>query len=140
MKELTEKQKQAFRKLISVLNEKGKRYVSTEVIHSEWFTVKETDTYPYIEINYKFEAYMTVKPREYAEGRQEFVLKLNDLLLREGILTEDNDLFKKEYEVSYFIMEALNVTIKVRSKGFKGYLHIQEDGSPLQEFKKNFMI
>lgn len=142
MIELNEEQKAAYKKLLNTLNEKGKQYVYTQGQNIEWFTIEEIEQKPYYEIKYKKEFYITVKLHTYENGYQEFVLKLHNELCKEGLISEEtnNYFFKKEFEVSSFVMECLNEMYHIKDGGRLGYLSIEDDGTPLSEFRKNFMF
>lgn len=142
MIELNEQQNKAYKKLLGILQEKGKQYVYTQGQNIEWFTVNEIKESPFYEIKYKNETYVTVKFHTHENGYQQFVLKFHDEILKEGFITEEsnNYFFKKEIEVSSFVMECLNEMYKIKKGGTFGYLSINDDGSPLQEFRKNFMV
>ncbi len=142
MKELNEKQQQAYKTLLNILQQKGKQYVYTQGQNIEWFTVKEINEAPYFEIKYIYESYVMVKLHTHENGYQQFVLKFHDEILKEGFITEEinNYFFKKEFEVSTFVMECLNEMYQIKQGGILGHLSINDDGSPLANFKKNFMI
>ncbi len=142
MIELNEQQNKAYKKLLGILQEKGKQYVYTQGQNIEWFTINEIEQSPFYEIKYKNETYVTVKFHTHENGYQQFVLKFHDEILKEGFITEEsnNYFFKKEFEVSSFVMECLNEMFKIKRDGRFGYLSINDDGSPLQEFRKNFMV
>ena len=140
MTELNEQQKEAYKKLLNILQEKGKQYVYTQGQDIEWFTIKEIEESPYYEIAYKNDSYFTVKLHTHENGYKQFVLKLHDKVCEEKIITqEETDYFvRKEFEVSTFVMECLNEMYHSKDGG-KFYLSFPNDGSPLSEFKKGFM-
>lgn len=142
MKELNEQQQQAYKTLLNVLQEKGKKYVYTQGQNIEWFTIKEIEQAPFFEIKYIHESYVTVKFHTHENGYQQFVLKLHDEVCKEQIVTEETNsyFFAKEFEVSTFVMECLNEMYKIKKGGIFGHLSINDDGSPLANFKKSFMI
>lgn len=142
MEKLNEQQQEAYNILLNILQEKGKQYVYTQGQNIEWFTVKEIEVAPFFEIKYIHESYVTVKFHTHESGYQEFVLKLHDEVCKEKIITEEINsyFFAKEFEVSSFVMQCLNEMYKIKEGGIYGHLSINDDGSPLANFKKSFMI
>jgi hypothetical protein len=142
MEKLNEQQQQAYKTLLNILQEKGKQYVYTQGQNIEWFTVKEIEEAPFFEIKYIHESYVTVKFHTHENGYQQFVLKLHDEVCKEQIITEETNsyFFAKEFEVSTFVMECLNEMYKIKEGGILGHLSINDDGSPLANFKKSFMM
>lgn len=141
MQELNEQQKQAFAKLLRVLQAKGKRYVYTQGDNIEWFTVNEIKEHPFYEIKYLHEGLITVKHHKYENGFTEFVLKFNDRICEEKIISQETNscFFADEFKVSSFVMECLNEMSSMKKIGY-GYVKIMDDGSPLSAFRKNFMV
>jgi hypothetical protein len=142
MIELNKQQKDAFEKLLSIMNQKGKQYVYTQGKNIEWFSIKEIETSPYYEIDYKQKGCIIVKLHTHENGYQQFVLKFHDEILKEGFITEETTkyFFEKEFEISYFIMECLNELFKIKKGGILGYISVDDDGCPLKEFRKNFIV
>ncbi len=142
MEKLTEQQQAAYKKLLSILQEKGKQYVYTQGKDIEWFQIKEIEQAPYYEINYLHDTYVKVQFQTFENGYKEFVLKLHDDICKEKIITQETNsyFFAKEFETSTFVMKCLNEMFKIKDGSIFGYLYIEDDGSPLSEFIKSFMM
>ncbi len=139
---LSSEQQLAFKTLLNILQQKGKQYVYTQGHNMEWFKINEIDAIPFYEVKYFFESYVTVKFHTHENGYQQFVLKLHDEICKEQIITQETNsiFFAKELEISTLLMECLNQMYKIRVGNILGHLSINDDGSPLADFKKSFMM
>lgn len=138
---LNSKQKKAYKVLLEILQNQGTRYVFTQGKESIWFTINEIEEAPYYQIKYKKDSYIKVVLKKYKNGYMEFQLKLHANLCKSGLISqEENDyFFQKEFILSTFIMNSLNEMYHKKDCGESCYISLTDDGTPLYDFKKEFM-
>lgn len=137
-RELTPEQEQAFGRLLKYIQELGESYVGKDL---KWFTIEEISVVPYYQIRYNQKGYLCVEFHTHENGYQQFVLRIHDELCEKKIITEESNhhFFSKELLIGTVVMECLNEMYKLKNSSIKCYLSIRDDGSELQNFRKNFI-